>query len=330
MQLQNTGNYEESGEVVIKLDPLLEYIESNPEATSYDEITNTLVWEYDELHPYEKMQVEIDVNMPDENSTGAILSNIVEHYALVSGELELITTITDEVLVRCSYDPNDKQVSPVGLGDQRYVLKDEPLTYTIRFQNTGNDYAKNVRLVDTIAPQFDIRSLEVLNSSHEVYTLVEGRTVSFIFDNIYLVDSLTNEPASHGFVSFKMNLLEDIPDFSIIENFADIFFDFNPPIRTNTVENIAVEMFPTATKEEEANKAIMVRPNPAQDEITVMTSVGGVIDIYDAQMNRVISALPVTSDRSLRLDLSQWLPGVYFMSLRSSDGSVATKSIMKL
>ena len=47
-------------------------------------------------------------------------------------------------------------------------------------------------------------------------------------------DSTTNEPESHGYIKFKINPQEDLTLGTQVENFADIFFDFNDPIRTNT------------------------------------------------------------------------------------------------
>jgi uncharacterized repeat protein (TIGR01451 family) len=58
--------------------------------------------------------------------------------------------------VGSSYDPNDKAASPRGLGDDHYILPNEPLNYTIRFQNTGNDTAFTVVIRDTLDMDLDI------------------------------------------------------------------------------------------------------------------------------------------------------------------------------
>jgi len=57
----------------------------------------------------------------------------------------------------------------------------------------------------------------------------------FHFENILLPDSTVNEPASHGFVQFRINQLTDNPIGTVIENTADIYFDLNKAIVTNTV-----------------------------------------------------------------------------------------------
>ncbi|PCH66207.1 MAG: hypothetical protein COC01_08660, partial [Bacteroidetes bacterium] len=53
------------------------------------------------------------------------------------------------------------------------------------------------------------------------------------FDNILLPDSNTNEPASHGFVKFKVKQNSNNANDTIISNRASIYFDFNAPVVTN-------------------------------------------------------------------------------------------------
>lgn len=47
-----------------------------------------------------------------------------------------------------------------------------------------------------------------------------------------------NAPEGMGFVGFEVDLLENVPSGSLIENTADIYFDFNDPITTNTWTNL--------------------------------------------------------------------------------------------
>ncbi len=56
----------------------------------------------------------------------------------------LIQTVTG------SFDPNDKNVFPTGYGSEGYITAQQELKYTIRFQNTGNDTAFIIVVVDTL------------------------------------------------------------------------------------------------------------------------------------------------------------------------------------
>jgi len=133
-----------------------------------------------------------------------------------------------------SYDPNDKHVFPNGFSEEDFIKNNQTLDFKIRFQNTGTDTAFKVVIEDVISPFLDITTIRRTSYSHSNTMRVTDRLVSFTFDNILLVDSLKNEPESHGYVSFSIDMLPDLADGIEIENNADIYFDFNDPIRTNT------------------------------------------------------------------------------------------------
>jgi uncharacterized repeat protein (TIGR01451 family) len=134
-----------------------------------------------------------------------------------------------------SYDPNIKEVFPTG----EIAHSTEWLTYTIHFQNTGNAPAEHIYIEDTIDTNLDISSFQLLAYSHENLTqlFAPQRRVRFSFPNINLPDSTNNEPESHGYIQYKIKRLLNLPPGTPISNTASIYFDFNPPIVTNTVTN---------------------------------------------------------------------------------------------
>ncbi len=139
--------------------------------------------------------------------------------------------------IRASYDPNDKSVSPAGVGPTHRVDPGTPLTWLVRFQNTGTDTAFTVVIRDTLSAALDISTLRVTAASHPYTVGLEGAAQPVLvvhFANILLPDSLTNEPASHGFVQFTMAPLPGLDLGTEVHNTADIYFDFNSPIITNT------------------------------------------------------------------------------------------------
>src|SRR5690606_15481995 len=104
-----------------------------------------------------------------------------------------------------------------------------------------------------------------LGASHTYSTSLNDRVLSFTFDHIMLPDSNTNEPGSHGFAQFSIRPVGMSPGSSV-ENFADIYFDFNPPIRTNT----SVVAVPLATAVPSfAAASASVFPNPASTELLI-------------------------------------------------------------
>ena len=81
-------------------------------------------------------------------------------------------------------------------------------------------------------------SLHSIVSSHSVQTSVnQDGTVSFLFENIMLADSNTNELLSHGYVRYIIQLNSNLPHNSQIINSANIYFDSNLPVLTNSTRN---------------------------------------------------------------------------------------------
>ena len=73
----------------------------------------------------------------------------------------------------------------------------------------------------------------------------------FNFPNILLPDLNTNEVASHGFVKYEIYPKDGLDENTIIENTANIFFDFNPAIVTNTTNNIMVSQYPLVIEQQD-------------------------------------------------------------------------------
>lgn len=168
-----------------------------------------------------------------------------------------------------SYDPNDKQGFPKGYGAAHYIRPGTPLEYQIQFQNTGNDTAFTVRILDTLSVWLDPATIRPGASSHPyTWDLTGTGLLSFLFENILLPDSNVNEPASHGFVQFTINHKADAPLETVIENTAEIYFDFNDAIVTNTTFHRLGENFVSVGlwQPERPEYEVLVSPNPFSEE----------------------------------------------------------------
>lgn len=138
-----------------------------------------------------------------------------------------------------AYDPNDKRGFPSGLTASNFVLPNQEMEYIIRFQNTGTDTAFTVVVRDTLDENFEIQSVHTGVTSHPYSFRMYGpRVMEWRFDNILLVDSTTNEPDSHGFIQFKVKQKHNLPNGTLLNNDADIYFDFNVPVITNNTSHI--------------------------------------------------------------------------------------------
>ncbi|MFD2245719.1 DUF7619 domain-containing protein [Pontibacter ruber] len=203
----------------------------------------------------------MEADQPESNGDNTLASATVEACTAGGGSATVSTGFVNalppddeeaEVAEEClpiidSFDPNDKLVTPTGRTEENYTPTGVALKYKIRFQNTGTDVAYRVVVVDTLSEHLDLSTLELGAASHTARFEVSGKgrpVLTWTFDNIMLPDSTTNEPGSHGYIQFSIKPKADLPEKTAVENFADIFFDYNSPVRTNITTNRIYDMPP--------------------------------------------------------------------------------------
>ena len=203
-------------------------------------------WHFEDLYPgYEaKRHILLQIPGPPDFPIGDYLTfNTLVNYSDSNGS-NVTPPQHTEIEVQCSYDPNDKQVSPIY--PENYSLMDEELIYTIRFQNTGNAVAYDVVIRDTLDSNLDPASFNFIASSHEevlVTSLEDAQYLTFDFSNIFLPDSTTNFDESQGFLMYSIRPMTGLPEETEITNTAFIYFDLNPAVITNTTENVLLSSF---------------------------------------------------------------------------------------
>lgn len=226
-----------------------------------------------------------------------------------------------------AFDPNDKQAFVNGRPAPSAIPLKTRIDYLIRFQNTGTDTAFTVVVNDRLSPNLDIQSIKPGLSSHPYrFEILENRLVRFIFSNIALPDSNTNRTASNGFVKFSISPLSGLPNRAEIENTAEIYFDFNEPISTNTVK-IQLSSSTPAYKLD-----CFVSPNPAMDQFEVYLAQsdgklieGLFVDMYDAAGHQIRhQQMEGTSTKMACYGLS---PGFYWLKMSAYDGRTVVKKI---
>lgn len=234
-------------------------------------------------------------------------------------------------IVMGSYDPNDKAVTPQGTGAQGNItLADNELTYMIRFQNTGNAEAINIAVLDTISNKLDLTTLNVIGASH-AYDLdvIDGNVLRFKFDNIWLPDSNANEPASHGWIIYKINQKASNVLGDEIMNTAYIYFDFNEAVVTNTTLNTIAA--PVGIQESIVNGSVSVYPNPFSDQTTFVITSEKLNETYSFEMTDVLGKKVKqirTNEKQFTVSRDDLKNGMYFYSIKNSDGIVAKGKVI--
>jgi len=220
------------------------------------------------FHPGSSMpsaQVEACIS----GSSQEVSTGFVNQYPLNDNDLFIDILCHDAV---AAYDPNQKEARPAGYQQQHYIDANTRLEYTLQFQNTGTDTARKVVLQDMLSSSLNPATFRKGASSHdyEVRMSPDG-VLTFTFDNIMLPDSNANQAASQGFVSFQIDQQPNLPVGTVIENEASIFFDFNPPIITNTTFHTIGENFNLVDVGEILipEASVKVFPNPFRHSATI-------------------------------------------------------------
>jgi uncharacterized repeat protein (TIGR01451 family) len=314
----NSGSLPVSGTLTLNLGPDLTYVNAVPPATSVS--GSTISWDFLDMNSESgPFKPRIWVNAPPTVPPGTFTCYSFS-ISLLEGDLNPTNNFREFCIpLLCSYDPNDKMVYPQGEDEEGFVMNNQTMTYTIRFQNTGTAPAFNVFILDTIHPNLDISTLKVLGHSHPMVTeWAPGNQVKFRFDNIMLPDSASNEPESHGYVIFEIAQMLDLEPGEQMLNTVYIYFDLNEPIQTNTVVNTIPFPVDVPVSMDEPQR-LTVFPNPARDHLLVRSHATlSSIRLYNAQGQLVFHRL-VNSEECV-VDVSSFSSGLYLLEATGEEG----------
>ncbi|HEY6144017.1 MAG TPA: T9SS type A sorting domain-containing protein [Flavobacterium sp.] len=323
---KNKGNQVENGTIDLQFDDtIIDLVSTSPTITT--QTLNNISFNYSNLNPLETREIYVVLNINSPMETPAVNS---------SDRLDFIATITqngvDEFshdntfdlkqIVVNSYDPNDKTclegdiIAPDKVGNYVY--------YVIRFENTGTFPAENIVVKDMIdTKKFDISSLIPVHASHNYFTKIADNKVEFIFENINLpFDDANND----GYISFKIKTLPTLVLGDAFSNSANIYFDYNFPIVTNTATTTIIAAL--SNPDFEFANYFGIYPNPTTNELNI--NLKQAIEINSIQIYNTIGQLvSVQTGSALKLDVSQLKMGNYFIKINTNEGFSASQFIKK-
>lgn len=360
--INNEGNVIESGQFLFEYEePFMDLVSADPNLEISE---GQISGEFIDVLPFSNQEflLTLKLNTPTHPLLPLVGGERLKFklQATTHDSTDLTSYGFDQEVIN-SYDPNDKTCL-----QGNYLLDDmigEYLTYRIRFENTGNGEAINVRIIDAIDPAvFDISTLRVLDASHKLETKIIDDEVAFIFDGIYLPfqDSIND-----GYVFFEIKTWGDLDLETELKNSADIYFDFNFPIRTNTALTTVVtdmdedgyhhledcddenpNIFPGAVEipnndidedcdgedfvstHETELVSIHVYPIPFTDLLTLQVS-----RLSDYQINifNAVGQLEFQTKNQTNLDVRHLAAGYYTLTIVDlRDGQQETKKVLKV
>lgn len=316
LSVENPGFYNVTG-YTLKLvnDTLVDYASATPapDAISGD----TLIWNMLNINPGTSDIFHVHYTIPPSTVAGTVLEFTSKIQSMLpTDEYALNNFDTLETGVFNSYDPNIKTVNPIGETSFGIIGSDQELEYTVHFQNTGNYMAHNIFVTDVLDVNLDISTLEITGASHPYEARINNRELRLDFKDIMLADSTSNEPASHGYFTYKIKPISGVMQGATIVNSANIYFDFNPPVITNQTLN-TIES-PMGIEPEETTILGKLYPNPAMDWVTLeipeshMNNSTIDIQIMDLQ-GRTLQNLTLQTQPNLLLNISEFSSGIYLI-----------------
>lgn len=215
-----------------------------------------------------------------------------------------------------SYDPNDITEAHGPEIDIDDFSEDDYLTYTIRFENTGNEPAQNVRIENLLPAGLHASTLQVVASSHSYMKSLVGNKLIYKFNNINLPPSNGSETVGNGFVTYRVKPTAGFDVGTEIQDAAEIYFDFNPAIITPTWNTKFVEQLSVPRKE----KLIQFYTNPVTNvfELTLTNNNAmATAAVYD--LTGSLLATAKSKDGKLLVDTQNWSSGIYLLKLQSGE-----------
>ena len=232
-----------------------------------------------------------------------------------------------------SYDPNDKTVqrpdfywtTPISIGTEIIdAALQDVLTYTIRFQNTGTAPAQNVYILDTLSSNLDWSTFSLINASHPVQVFHQSNgLVRFEFDQIWLADSTTNEPGSHGDLVYRIAEKSTCLAGCEIENTAYIYFDWNDAIVTNTTYNLNENIMGIY---EDGINGWGIYPNPANNYLQIRGLETFNYEIHDFAGKSILKGEGSANEM---LDITKLMSGAYVITIESENAELKVLRFVK-
>ena len=316
--LGNLNNVNASGTLKITLPPnytsAITTVSPSPQSISGD----TIIWNFNNANYYGSIiaygtNYYVEFITPVNTPLGSVFTSSIFAQPNIT-DLNNANNITYyQRLVTGAFDPNAKTVSPAGNGANGEIPDTQTdLTYLIQFQNTGNGPAVNIVVKDTLSPNVDINTFQMVNASHNYnIDILPGNVLRWKFNNIMLADSGSNELASHGYIQYRIKRNNVNTPGTQIKNTAYIYFDFNEPVVTNTAIN-TIESFAGISSHVLNNNYCSIYPNPASSVISIKLSGGSAgTEDYSIKITDVLTREVLVSDYKEQIDISNLEKGIY-------------------
>ena len=290
---------------------------------------NGFTYDFTNLQPFEYRIIDVNMLIPTipTVSAGQFLVSNATIAPLVGDVTSENNTNSISQMIINAYDPNDKTESRGPEILHSSFTSNDYLYYTIRFENTGNASAINVRVNDVLNSMLDENTIKVENASHAYVLDRVGNNLTWKFDTIMLPVSVANTTTGKGYITFKIKPKSGYAVGDIIPNTASIYFDFNPAIVTNTFQTEFVAVLESETF---LTDEFAVYPNPTSSILNIQSKLSATIsevNVYDILGKQLLNKK--MNIATAEIDMTNYSPGLYLLEVVSENNQKSIHKIIK-
>lgn len=294
--------------------------------------SNSLTWNVAALSGSDAAPADIYYVLWHNPATGYLIGGDTVHEDFVvtptTGDAFIANNNDNRVdTVKTSCDPNAIEVLPAAC-----FPSDTQLRFTVHFENTGNDTADNIYVLDTLSGNLDASSLRILMSSHNMFlskSVVSGQTIlKFNFPNIKLLDS-SHHGECDGTFMYTINTMPGLPTGANIFSRVGIYFDYNDVVMTNTVQNTkGCPPPPLPLNLTNSNKTnVTLYPNPATDELTIKTATSSYTSLTISNSIGQVMMQQTISNTQTKVNVKALPAGLYYVTVKGENGNSVQKFV---
>lgn len=227
-----------------------------------------------------------------------------------------------------SYDPNEVYESHGPEIPINNFTSNDYLNYTITFENTGTANAEFIRIENLLNNKLNPSTIEMIGSSHNYDLKRENNKLTWFFYDIDLPPTSQNPILSHGFVSYRIKPNPSIAIGDIIPNTASIFFDYNPPIITNTFNT---EFVAPLNNLDFNSGNFIVYPNPTNGLVQIsLKNYSDTIQnvtIFDV-LGKIVKKVEAVNSNQTNINVSELSSGIYMVEVATENNLKQVKKLV--
>ncbi len=286
---------------------------------------NNIVWSISSLSSTLSSPVHLYYAIWSGGTLLPIGDTVQSYFSIAPGTGDADTTNNTEIIidtVRAGCDPNAIYVKP---GCMVSGILPTQLQYTITFENTGNDTAHNIYVMDTLPDYVDANSMRLVMASHEMYVsklkIAGHNMLKFDFPKINLRDS-SHHGECDGAIIYTINTKPGLTMGTDIMNRAGIYFDVNDVVMTNEAHNVIGCPVVSVGSQQLAVGSPVVYPNPAFDVLNIKAD-NDVFENYT--ITNSVGAVITTGNlvqRQTQINIKSLPAGLYFINLKGAGNNV--------